>query len=146
MIENSTCEDRVGASGFYETFPPHNLIPAKLARIGWNTNDEGKVIEVLIVGDRQAWSVLCRDLRMSGGGCYSDWCVPVHERDGDDNGPDQLFDPGGAFGTLLASGFASKRVLRDALIQFAKIEEATWARRMLFAIEGEWNDADLEGN
>lgn len=143
MIENNACDYRVGASGFYEAFPPHALVPAKSVRIGWNTNDAGNVIEVLVTADREAWSGLAHDLDMSGGDCYSDWCVPVGQRTNGQMGPDQLFDPSGAFGTLLASGFASKRVLRDTLIQFAKIEEASWARRMLFAIEGEWSDSDL---
>lgn len=143
MIEKSVCKHRIGPSGYYEAFPPHDLVPAKSVRIGWNTNDAGQVVEVLVTANANEWSGLAHDLDFSGGACYTDWCIPASVRGNNGFHPDQLFDPVGAFGTLLSCGFASKRVLRDTLIQFAKIEEATWARRMLFALEGEWSDADV---
>jgi hypothetical protein len=69
--------------------------------------------------------------------------IPVDKRDGGGDGPDQLFDPAGTFGTLLSYGFATKAVMRQALVQLAQIDDCLWARRMLFAIDGELVEGDL---
>lgn len=144
MIDDPEIRHFRGASGFMESAPKGNFIDAHKVRIAWNTNDDGRVTEVFLTDDFDHWLRHSERYHASGGDCYTEWMVPLAVRktpSGDI--PDQAYDPAGVFGTLLSHGFVTKDALRNAILQFAQIDNCEWARRMLFALDGELSASDL---
>jgi hypothetical protein len=121
--------------------PTSERYSAKDAYIGWSTNKKGEISDVLVTGDQGLWSLQRRSYQNSGGKCYANWMrhlkVPTIS-------PDDLFSPEGVFGSMLASGFATKSVLANALAQFAHLHEATWAGHMLLAMCCEISEQPVE--
>jgi hypothetical protein len=144
MIDDPDIRHFQGASGFMESAPKGDFFDAHKVRIAWNTDDDGRVIDVFLTDDFEYWLRHSDSYHASGGDCYAEWMVPlVNRKTPGGDIPDQAYDPAGTFGTLLSHGFATKGALRGALLQFAQIDNCEWARRMLFAIEGELIASDL---
>jgi hypothetical protein len=143
MTELDDVTSFIGEGGFAERGPVSGLIPAKKARIAWDHGVDGRITKVLVTANGKEWRRADR-FSGAGGACFAGWMKPISKRTVPDFGPDQFHDPAGTFGTMLAAGFATKRALREALKQFAKIDACGWARRMLFAIDGEIEHSDLD--
>lgn len=116
-------------------------IPLQRARIAWNEDENFQITEVYIDELTQDWLDSSRYYRKSGGACFSDWETQAKA---DDNGislaeADSLLDAFGTFGIFLARGFANPESYRLTLIEFARISECAWARRLLFAYDLEHN-------
>lgn len=106
--------------------------PAKWTNIFWNVDEEGRVKDVEAVfsppidddtpeGDHLWFAYLDWKRRWTFvmGACRDGWLEP-----------DDLA-PGVIFGGLLREGFASYAEMKDAVREFAWIEECEWAREML---------------
>src|SRR6267143_5468599 len=108
-------------------------IPTEQARILWNWNDKGRVRDVLIdvhPGVSGYVPEYSEEYMCSGGACYSDWLNP---KEGVKDGfhPAAHFTPEGTFGSMVSSGFVDDHELRNAILQFARIERCVWAQAML---------------
>jgi hypothetical protein len=143
MIDDRNLEHKIGSTGYWETKPKGELKDAKKARIAWNLNDAHQISSVLITTDMSEWRAKSEDFEATGGACYANWMSPAIDRSKAEGIPDQIFDVAGVFGTMLSYGFENKGVMREALIGFAGLDAGGFARRMLFAIDGELNEKDL---
>jgi hypothetical protein len=142
MIRDDSIDHRVSKNGFMES-APKGAMKAKDVFIAYEPDDKGRIFDILVTDDDEEWRRHNARFSATTGRCYANWCIPLAERKGPAFGPDQSFDPAGVFGTLLSSGFTNRGVFRRALYEFARIDECDWARRMLFAIDGEWSVQDL---
>ncbi len=114
-----------------------NQISLQRARIAWNEDENNQITEVFIDELTQAWLDSSQYYLKSGGACFSDWEKPAEE-EGDGTKfaeADSLKDAFGTFGILLARGFANSESYRQSLIEFYRISECHWARRLLFAYD-----------
>jgi hypothetical protein len=130
-------------NGFRGLRPVGRVMKVERVMIAWDEDDDGRVTKVLVTDDFDRWLRENGTFDCSGGACYSDWCVTVKERSHNTEFPDQVFDPFGTFAGMLASGFATRKVMWEAVRQFAMIDRCDWARRMLFTLAGEWRQADI---
>jgi hypothetical protein len=122
--------------------PESGHYPAKWVDIVWNVNDEGRIEDVEAVfvppydentPEGAVLWVRYHDWRFRHwsygmGACCEGWLEP-------DN-----LAPGVIFGGLLREGFASYEEMRNAVREFAWIEECEWAREMLapFGLDQGW--------
>lgn len=143
MIELPGFSFRRSRYGDMAAFPASYMKAAE-ACIGFNVDSDFRITEILITDDADLWRRKSERFEMTGGACYADWCVPPSKRRVLGWAPDQLFDPLGTFGSFLAFGFASRRAMLSCIAQFAALDSCFWARRILFAISGEWTQKDIE--
>jgi hypothetical protein len=144
MIDDPDLVHEADATGFMGARPAGPLMKAADVRIAWNEGEDGRISEVLITDDFDDWRRRNEPFSLTGSACYSDWSVPMKDRAHSSHMPDQLFDPLGTFATMMSCGFSSRRVLWSTLRQFASIDQCQWARRILFALGGEWGERDLD--
>lgn len=125
---------------------PDDAIDAEEAHIYWNLTDDApkRVRDVTIVNRREvhedprieaAWDC-------SGGAVYNQWLNPRSAIPELGTGGCEL-TPEGAFGRLLAIGYADPTEAHRAIYQFARIKDATWAQRMLRSLSQAQEDAVL---
>jgi hypothetical protein len=123
----------------YERFghllPETGLYPARFVDIFWDRDDDYKIehVEVVFIprgsnelrsvaNDKDFWQIYAdynRGWDSDLGNSSDDWLK--------NNG----LTPESIFGQMLESGFSNKAELKQALDEFAHIEECNWARLML---------------
>lgn len=98
-----------------------DMIPENQAKILWRQPPGERVQDVAVIPKRQPETPYqARRLHASSGAICSDWC----------DGTDDRMTTAGIFGLMLRADFEDG-VFEKALSEFAKIEEAEWARQML---------------
>jgi hypothetical protein len=112
-------------------------ISLQRARIAWNEDENDQITEVFIDELTQDWLDSSQYYLKSGGACFSDWEKQADEEDTGTNfvEVDSLLDAFGTFGIFLARGFVNSESYRQALIEFSRISECHWARRLLLAYD-----------
>lgn len=96
-------------------------IPESEVKILWRQTPGKGVEDVAVIPKRQPETPYQRrQLHASSGAIFDGWC----------DGTDDRLTAAGVFGYMCGKGFEDG-VLKKALTEFAKIEEASWARQML---------------
>lgn len=101
------------------------MIPTARALIGWNTNAEGRVVEVIVLDQGEnpdLYDLGPPSWQRAGnthGACFSDWLKQP------DMTPEFVFSE-----LLVAYGFADSDVAEKAIAAFSQIDGCDWARKM----------------
>jgi hypothetical protein len=104
------------------------MIEAAFAQVEWaDTGPQGKITAVAIFDRREP--EMSETLReklypSSAGACVADWMT----------GEDPRSSPEGLFVQMALQGFADNLTMLAALEEFAKIDQAEWARTMAAAL------------
>jgi hypothetical protein len=99
------------------------LIPAGRAQIEWAENDNFQIADVIVFDrdtppDHRERSKLDN----SSGACGAGWLSDPRQT------------PEGVFAEMARSGFAGPDALKEALLEFGKIQTCPWARKMAAAL------------
>jgi len=103
-------------------------IPDENAQILWNDNEAGKITDICVVdySDEELQGRLAGTFSNSNGADTAGWLSDQYP----------IANPAGLFADLaFRFGFESPAVAKECLREFAQIESADWARKMLAAIE-----------
>ncbi len=109
-------------------------IPAKHAEIFWNQAEPIGLATDMVVVDRRLRfplgqklaSITMDQYRNSRGAMEADWC----------GGEDPQASPEGVFAAYWLDRCQDRAAIKQALVEFAKIEECAWARTMLKVLDG----------
>jgi hypothetical protein len=114
---------------------PKDAVDAPDAEIWWSYSDDHKVLGVVVTSRKERLSSNSPHPGTHDvGPNSSDWLSPSKPSG---LSTPAMLTPEGAFGGLVAQGFADAHELKNALVQFARIRGCDWARAMLFAFTEE---------
>lgn len=95
-----------------------DIIPSSKCKILWGYDESGKVADVAVIHRDTPETEEHKQLYGSTGAICMNW----------DDGTDPELTPEGAFARLLDRGFSTREHRIKALREFAKIDNAEWAR------------------
>lgn len=145
MIEDKKMELGLSSRGMFVQVPKGKVMKAADVRFAWNTDEDGRISAFFSTDEEKPWKRNSGKYAHTGGAVRPEWLVSKEKRSHESFSTveDEILDPAGLFGTLMAAGFSDRAMYRTVLIGFAKIDECEWARRMLYAVDGVWQKRDL---